>query len=253
MNVTAANLPRHELGESILPWSKDSARADLIQWKQSGLLSAPCLYSAGTRIFAQGAESLDAYLLERGVIAFEHEPAAKDRSAIFALCFPGQLFGQVSDSFSHSLTYSALALTRCSVYRIKQEEILSALQDGGELALFIIRQYLQTLLCARARAAESKITCARVRLQQLLLQLAAALDDRSPTGSIRLPLKNKELAGILGISPQQFSVIKKKMEDEKVIRCSAEKNKLALRSESGTLKFFKAHRYKRISSIASGP
>jgi CRP-like cAMP-binding protein len=249
MNDSATSLSGHGFGEGILPWSRDSARADLIQWKQSGLLSAPVLYSAGTRIFEQGAESLDAFLLERGVIAFEREPSAKDRSGVFALCLPGHLFGQISDSLSHS-AHSAFALTRCSVYRIKRERILSALQDGGELALFIIRQYLQNLLRARARAAESTIRCAQIRFQQLLQDLAAALEDRSPTGSIRLPLKDKEFAGVLGISPQQLSVIKRKMEDEKVITCSEEKNRLALRSVSGTLKFFKAHRYKRISSIA---
>jgi CRP-like cAMP-binding protein len=250
MNDTVTSLPGYGSGESLLPWGRDSARADLIQWKQSGLLSAPILYSPGTRIFEQGTEPLDAFLLERGVIAFEREPSAKDRSGIFALCLPGHLFGQISDSLSHFSTHSALALTRCSVYRIKREKILSTLQDGGELALFIIRQYLQNLLRARARAAESTIRCAQIRFQQLLQELAAALEDRSPTGSIRLPLKDKELAGVLGISPQQLSVIKRKMEGEKVIMCSGEKNKLALRSVNGTLKFFKAHRYKRISSIA---
>ena len=250
MNDTATSLPGHGLGEGILPWSRDSARADLIQWKQSGLLSAAILYNAGTRIFEQGTESLDAFLLERGVIAFEREPSTKDRSGIFALCLPGHLFGQVSDSLSHSSAHSAFALTRCSVYRIKRERILSTLQDGGELALFIIRQYLQNLLRARARAAESTIRCAQIRFQQLLQELAAALEDRNPTGSIRLPLKDKELAGVLGISPQQLSVIKRKMEGEKVITCSGGKNRLALRSVSGTLKFFKTHRYKRISSIA---
>jgi CRP-like cAMP-binding protein len=252
MNDAATSLFRREPSGSILPWSKETARVALTQWKRSGLLSTPALYPAGIRIFKQGTESFDVFLLERGVVAFECQPSAsaKDRSGIFALCLPGHLFGQASDPFSHSFSHGALALTSCSVYRISREKILKALQEGGELALFIIRQYLQNLLCARARASESTIRCTKVRFQQLLQELAGALEDRSPTGAIRLPLKDKELAGLLGISPQQFSVIKKEMEVERVITCSRENNRLALRGVTGTLKFFKAYRNKRVSSVA---
>jgi CRP-like cAMP-binding protein len=107
------------------------------------------------------------------------------------------------------------------------------------------------LLSARERAAESAVRCTKLRLRQLLLELASVLEDHSPVGFIRLPLKDKELAGILGISPQQFSVIKKEMADEKVITCSGERNRLALRSGSSKVRFFKVYRYKRISGIAS--
>ena len=252
MNDAASGLSRHEPSRSILPWSKETARTTLTQWRQSGLLCTAVPYPAGTRIFKQGAESQDVFLLERGVVAFESEPvgAARDRSGIFALCLPGHLFGPSADAVAHSFTHSAIALTACSVYRIKREKMLQALQEGGELALFIIRQYLQNLLCARARASESTIRCAKIRFQQLLQELSAALEDRSPTGAIRLPLKDKELAGLLGISPQQFSVIKKKMELERVITYSGGKNRLALRSATGTVKFFKAYRTNRIPSAA---
>ena len=251
MNVIATNPSKHESSAvGITSWSKEAARAALLQWKQSGLLSAPLLCSPGTKIFERGIECLDAFLLDRGVMAFEHEQPAKDKSGIFALCLPGHLFGQSPEAPSHSIPHSAIALTRCSVYRIKRERILGALQEGGELALFIIRQYLQNLLCARARATESTIKSAKARFQQLLLELASALEDRSPTGSIRLPLKDKELAGLLGISPQQFSVIKREMEAEKLITCAGQRNKLALRSVTGKLQFFKVYRYKRMSNIA---
>lgn len=233
-----------------LVWSKEIARMVLCQWRQSGVLPEPVLYSAGAMIFDHKTESQDLFLLERGVVAFEREKLAKDRSGVFGLCLPGNLFGQSVEVPSLSNPHSAIALTRCSVYQIRKTRVLMALQEGGEPALFIIRQLLRNLICARARATESTVKSAKARFQQLLMELASVLEDRSPAGSIRLPLKDKELASLLGISPQQFSVIKRELEAERVITCSGERSRLALRSVSGTLRFFKVHRYKRMASVA---
>jgi CRP-like cAMP-binding protein len=235
---------------SISVWSKEVARTVLCQWKQSGMLPEPALYSVGAMIFDRKTESQDLFLLEKGLVVFEREEIAKDRSGVFGLCSPGHLFGQSAEVPSLSNPYSAIALTRCSIYRIGKERVLMALQEGGEPALFIVRQLLRNLLCVRAQATESTVKPAKVRFQQLLVELASVLEDRSPTGSIRMPLKDKELASLLGISPQQFSVIKRDLEAERVITCSGERNRLALRSVSGTLRFFKVHRYKRMASVA---
>jgi len=232
------------------PWRRESARLVISQWKQAGLLSSPCSYAAGVTIFDHNSVP-DTFLLERGVVGFERERASREQSGMFALCLPGHLFGRGPDAASDSFVHSAIALTHCTVYRISRNRVLFALQRGGEPALFIIRQYLQNLLSARERAAESTARCTKSRLRQLLLELATALEDHSPVGSIRLPLKDKELAGILGISPQQFSVIKKELEKEKVITCSGEKNRLALHSGGNKVRFFKVYRYKRISGSSS--
>ena len=246
-----ASLPVFEQNETGgYPWHRESARWVLSQWKQSGLLSSPLLYPVGAAIFDCTTTSPGTFLLEKGVVAFERKPVTRDKSGMFALCLPGHIFGYCSDAPSDSFVHSAIALTRCVVYRISREKMLVALQKGGDPAFFIVRQYLHNLLFARARATESTVRCTKSRLQNLLLELASVLEDHSPTGAIRLPLKDKELAGILGVSPQQFSVIKKEMEDDGVIARSGQKNKLALRSGGGKVQFFKVHRYKRISGIA---
>jgi CRP-like cAMP-binding protein len=248
MDDLSATPSKRELG--ISAWSKETARMALSQWRQSGMLPAPVLYSSGTKIFEHGSESLDLFLLDRGIVAFEREEPVKDRSGIFALCLPGHLFGPSPELESCPTWHSAITLTQCSVYRISGERILGALQAGGELALFIVRQYLHNLLRARACASESTIQSAKGRFQQLMLELGAVLEDRNPRGYMRLPLKDKDLAGLLGISPQQFSVIKREMEIEKVIARTGERSKLCLRSATGTLRFFKVCRYKRMPSIA---
>jgi CRP-like cAMP-binding protein len=237
-------------GPGVFLWRKESARSTLWQWKQSGLLSVPLWYPAGAPIFDRNAAPRDAFLLEKGIVAFERNRVAKEKSGVCALCLPGNLFGHYPGDLADDSLHSVIALTRCMVYRISREKMLAALHKGGETALFIVSQYLHNLLCARARATESSTKGTKVRLEHLLLELASVLEDRGPAGRIRLPLKDKELAGILGISPQQFSVIKKEMEGEKVIGCFGQRNKLALRSGGAKIQFFKVYRYKRISSIA---
>lgn len=239
------------LPETGAAWSKESARAAIFEWKSTGLLSPAAFCPAGAKVFERGTESCDVFLLDRGVIALEREQSDRERSGIFALCLPGSLFGESTDAATSSYPYSTIALTECVFHRIARKKILSVLQQGGETALFIIRQYLQNLLCARARATESTLGSAKTRFTRLLRELALVLEGRGPAGSIRLPLQDKEMAGLLGISPQQLSVIKKEMEGEKLIGCSGQRNRLSLRSVGGTLQFFKVPRYKRIPNVAS--
>lgn len=246
------NSLKHDMSSSnSASWSKEAARVAIGEWKRTGLLSPAGICLAGTRIFEAGSESCDVFLLDRGVVAFERERSDKDRSGIFALCLPGSLFGQSTEAAASSYPYSVIALTECAFYRIAREKILMALQEGGEIALFIIRQYLQNLLRARAHAAESTLRSAKLRFRHLLQELAQVLEDRDAGRPIRLPLQNKEIAGLLGISPQQLSVIKKEMEGEKVISCSGQRNRLSLKGIRGRLQFFKVPRYKRISNATS--
>jgi CRP-like cAMP-binding protein len=252
INEIPATTPSPRTEPDAFFWNRESARVTLWQWKQSGLLSTPLSYPAGAPIFDRDAAPQDAFLLEKGVIVFEREPAAREKSGIYALCLPGNLFGHCSGGPADASPHWAIALTRCVVYRISREKMLATLYKGGEAALFIVRQYLHNLLCARARATESSINGTKVRLEHLLLELASALEDQSPAGAIRLPLKDKDLAAILGISPQQFSVIKKEMEGEKVIARFGQRNRLALRSGGGKVRFFKVHRYKSIPGASSG-
>lgn len=251
MTEVVASTPDHELNAtSASSWDKRCARSVVSQWKQTGLLSTPVFYSAGTTICDDTTPSCDAFLLERGVVGFHHKQITRDKSGMFALCLPGHLLGHCSDLAADPYAHSAIALTRCVVYRISRDHMLAALRKGGDLALFIVRQYLQNLISARARATESTIRCTKTRLRYLLLELASVLEEHSPAGFIRLPLKDKELAGILGISPQQFSVIKKEMEDDKLIACSGQRNRLALRNGARKVQFFRVYRYKQISCSA---
>ena len=75
--------------------------------------------------------------------------------------------------------------------------MLAALQKGGETALFIVRQYLHNLLCARARATESSTKGTKARLEHLLLELASVLKTTVPPGAYGFRSRSKELAGIL--------------------------------------------------------
>jgi CRP-like cAMP-binding protein len=252
MSEVAASTPDHNLNEaSVSSWDKRCARSAISQWKQTGLLSAPVLYSSGACIFDETTMSCDAFLLEKGVVGFQHKQVTREKSGIFALCLPGRLLGRSPGLVADPYAHSAVALTDCVVYRIDREQMLAVLRKGGDLALFVVRQYLQNLLSAHARATQSTVRCTKARLRCLLLELASVLDEHSAAGFIHLPLKDKELAGILGISPQQFSVIKKEMEAEKVIASSGQRNRLALRNGRDKVQFFRVYRYKQISCGAS--
>lgn len=252
MTEVAASTSDHELNDvSASPWDKRCARSVISQWKQTGLLSVPVFYSPGASVFDEATTSCDAFLLEKGVVGFQHKQVAREKSGIFALCLPGRLLGRSPGLVTDPYAHSAVALTDCVVYRIDRDQMLAALRKGGDLALFIVRQYLENLISAHARATQWMVRRTKARLRCLLLELALVLEEHSAAGFIHLPLKDKELAGILGVSPQQFSVIKKEMEGEKVIASSGQRNRLALRNGRDKVQFFRVYRYKQISCGAS--
>jgi CRP-like cAMP-binding protein len=225
-------------------WKKDQAQATIRSWLRRQMLSAPVRYKAGSRIVHPDPGPGGMLLLDRGLVGLERARCSGPQSPLFALCFPGQLFGQpnhgpVSDS------YVAIALIPCVVYSISSFQLTAALKKGGDDALFILQQYSENLLLAGARAMAVSTKSARARFELLLRELAEVLDSRTLRGSIGLPLKDKDIAGLLGITPGQLSVIKKQMAGARVISFSQKRNELLMKSSSGMLRFCKMNYYRR--------
>lgn len=231
---------------AILPWSKDRARATIAEWHHNSLLAVPEYYPAGANIFRPGSERRSLFLLDQGLVALERtEQRLQTRSAMFALCLPGQMFGRSSSVDEIAIPYSAIALMPSVMYAISSHKLMNALTKGGNAGLFVVHQYAQNLLSAVIRAREVSTRNTRERFEQLLLDLALVLDRRTLTGSIGLPLKDKDIASLLGISPEQLSVIKRKMASDNVICCSHQKNEMVMKSGAGTLKFCKIYPFRR--------
>jgi CRP-like cAMP-binding protein len=229
----------------ILPWSKDRARATIAEWHHNSLLTAPEYFPAGANIFRPGAERRSLFLLDQGLVALERaEQRLQTRSAMFALCLPGQMFGRSSSVDEIAIPYSAIALTPCVVYAVSSHKLMHALTKGGTTGLFVIHQYVQNLLSSVIRAREVSTRNTRERFEQLLLDLALVLRP-TLTGSIGLPLKDKDIASLLGISPEQLSVIKRQMASDNVISCSHRTNEMVMKSGTSTLKFCKIYPLRR--------
>lgn len=242
-------LPR----SAILPWSKDRARETVEEWRKNSLLAAPTYYPAGERIFQPGPRSRSLFLLDQGLVALERvQQRSKARSGIFALCLPGQMFGRSSSVDEVAIPYSAVALTPCTAYAISSHKLTNALQKGGSTGLFVIGQYVQNLLSAGIRNTQVSTRNTKKRFVQLLLELALVLDNRTLTGSISLPLKDKDMASLLGISPEQLSVIKRQMAGDKVIYRSHDKNEMVVKSAGSTLKFCKLYPFRKNMAAAHG-
>ena len=225
-------------------WRKDRAQATIESWLQRRLVGAPERYEAGCRIVHPESRSRGLFLLENGLVGLEKARSSRPQSPLFALCFPGQLFCQPSAASGFD-SYAAIALTSCTVYSISSLQLMAALQRGGDDALFILRQYSENLLLAGVRTMAVSTKSAKARFEHLLRELAVVLDNRTLRGSIGLPLKDKDIAGLLGITPGQLSVIKRQMAGARVISYSQQHNELLVKSATGTIKFRKINRSRK--------
>ena len=225
-------------------WNKSRAQAAINSWSLRKLLPPARSYAAGEEIKHSDSASEGVFLVESGLVGLERPNGSSPESSLFALCFPGQIFSQPCQVAGADL-HVAIAVTPCTVYSVNSGQLMSALQKGGDDAFFILSQFSENLLRVGTRVTAAATKPAKARFEFLLRELAAVLDNRTLTGSIGLPLKDKDIAGLLGITPGQLSVIKKQMTGARIISYSQQRNELLMKSAAGTLRFCKMNCYQR--------
>ncbi len=185
-------------------------------------------YPAHTEIFKQDTPSNAVYFVEKGSVKLTwmdeegHEVIAGIRHKHWIVGAPAVL---LEKPYSFTVT----TLTKCVLRCISSKDFLYLVKANEQFAQHLIRMLSQAIFNHATSLVIMGCTSARERLKGLLCKFIPDVDPKREVEEqlkIHLPLKNKELAQILAVTPEHLSRLLKELEQEQFIK--RDKNGLIL-------------------------
>jgi CRP-like cAMP-binding protein len=133
----------------------------------------------------------------------------RGKQTIVGLRWPGYPLGVPSAVTGEVSPTTAETLVRCVLQRIPVQEFIRHLQENPELA-WKMHQIQSRELCEQLNSLGELACCsARSRLARVFKRLISAgqADIKGPRARLRLPLKQREVAELIGITPEHLSRI----------------------------------------------
>ncbi len=179
----------------------------------------PQVYPSGTELFKQGSVPQEVWSINHGFVklVFLHQDA---KEMIVALRSAGWVLGAAAVVLANPSPVTATTLTPCGLQRISSGHFLRLLQTDLRFSWYLSLVYSREVLEQIVRTAEQSMLPARLRLEMLLGQFMSSLRSPDSKGGIRfeLPLRNWELAQLIGVTPEHLSRILRDLTKEGIIR-----------------------------------
>lgn len=195
-------------------WNRDDLSRRLADWHHLvSSLGTIREYGPGVVLLGPDSSANKFYLVESGVVALTHQ-LSSGRQIFMALRRPGQIFGHGGYLLNHGINLSASTVTHTVVRILSSQWLIDEVRRGGQAGILLSRQHERDLF--EAAAVNDLVHLdASSRLERFLFHVASAFEP-DPSGDVRLtvPLTDGCIAGLLGISAQQFSAIKRKLSRE---------------------------------------
>jgi CRP-like cAMP-binding protein len=177
--------------------------------------ATPIRYRRRSYVYHQGTAVAGIYCLVRGMVALERVDE-DGRMAMFGITRPGALlaWNDLVDAGTHR--NSAQALTGCELVVIRGERFRAALRDDERLLTLLMQQ-----TAAQASAYEEHILRLSTldvqdRLYSTLCALAGSDVDDEGAVEVSTPLLKRDLAAMVGTSPETISRSLRRLEELEV-------------------------------------
>jgi len=165
-------------------------------------------YGPGTELLQQGTPADEIYLIREGLVKLVWtEP--KGKQGIVGLRWRGYLLGVPPAITGEKSPMSAITLVRSVMQRMSAQEFLECLRANPPLA-WKMQQIHSRELCEQLNSLGELACCsARSRLARVFKRLIAAGQGASDgkRNRVRLPLKQREVAEIIGVTPEHLNRI----------------------------------------------
>jgi CRP-like cAMP-binding protein len=175
-------------------------------------------FPAATSLFFQGDIARVVFYIERGLIKLIHL-SGDGQELIVGLRSKGSFLGSSSLIVQEPHPVTAITVTSCSLICIPADIFLRLARTDEQFCWHIhqahsreVHQHVSQLLTLRCLSA-------RQRFERLLLQFSLSMPslERQASIKIRLPLKQWEIAQLIGITPEHLSRVLKQIKQEGII------------------------------------
>jgi CRP/FNR family transcriptional regulator len=162
-------------------------------------------YGPGAELLQQGAPADDVYLIHEGVVKLVWADL-KGRQTIVGLRFSESFLGTSAVITTDVCPTGAITVTRSIIERVSAGRFLDRLREDPELAWRVHQRHSRELYEQMNWLGELACCPARSRVANLLRRLAVSSEPNGPNNArVHLPLKRKEIAELIAITPEHLS------------------------------------------------
>jgi len=175
-------------------------------------------YEPETVLLSANSPARRSYLVEEGVVALTHH-LSTGKQVFLTLRSRGQIFGHSRHVLNHSFEFSGCALTRCVVRPLDSQWLVERIRSGGDAGVLLMEQHAFDLYESGAALIDLVHLGVSDRLEKFLFHFAAASGAHASNEThVHVPLTDGYLASLLGVSPQQFCAIKRRLAEKGRVR-----------------------------------
>lgn len=205
----------YSVGQSL----NTSVTAEKEGWKEIEGLAPLQVYPAGIQLFQQSFPAQDVYFISRGLVKLVYVDHS-GRELIFGMPSSNALLGATSAILQQRHPLTAVTLTRCDLQRLPADVFRQLLRTNTQLSWHVHRRHCYELYEEVTQMASLKCLSVQHRVEQFLLQLISAMDIKEAQSEIRvhLPFKHWEIAELIAVTPEHFSRVLKRMEQQGTMR-----------------------------------
>jgi CRP/FNR family transcriptional regulator len=166
-------------------------------------------------LFLEGEEGAAVHFLAAGRVKL-YRANDEGKEAVIRFVQPGEFFAEVLLDLRKRYPVSAVALEDCQLLLIDVQQLFARLQQTPGLAMQLISILSQRLSYLLGRVEQLAIA----DIRQRFISYLRVLNEKHHTGVVFLPAPKREIALLLGTTPETFSRLLKKLSEEEVIRAS---------------------------------
>lgn len=175
-------------------------------------------YPPMVEIFRQNFPSKEVFFVEEGLLKLTHNEK-NGKQIIVGLSMQKTLLGVSSALSQTSHMITAETLTNCCLRRISTKALLDVMLTDPKT-----NQLVQNTLCAEVMQRTEQIvnlgsSCAKERFEKLISEIIKSKNSSVGNNGVKLnlPLKLKEIADLIAVTPEHFSRILNSLQKEGVI------------------------------------
>jgi CRP-like cAMP-binding protein len=183
--------------------------------------SVSSIWPPGVRLCEQGKQTKGVYLVRSGIVTLAHS-ACEKKNVLVSFCTRGALVGTTSVISRVPEPIRVTTLTECELQyysagrfreRMPAERFANSV---GILLSHTANAHLQTLI--RRSTLSAKALLESVLLELALISGKAIADGTEDVIRLALPMKYRDLASLIGITPEHLSRLLTSLEGEGVLQ-----------------------------------
>lgn len=163
--------------------------------------------------FFEDQEGENIYFLASGLIKL-YKTNDEGKEAIIHFVRPGELFAEILLYLRNRYPVTAEAVENCTALSINSKKLFQLIRENPDISMKLIGMMAQRIKYFLNMIENLTLSDARNRLLRYLRVLA----DKNKDNTITLPVNKGDIAILLGIAPETFSRLLKKLSEERIIR-----------------------------------